>query len=343
MQLIADQAGVSRMAVSLALRGSRKISARTTARIREIAEAVGYRPNPMVSALMTQLRMARPSQRPTTIAYLTAFPTRDGWRRSSAMTQILEGATRRAEALGYQFEEWWLRDPGLPQHRIEDILLTRSIHGILVAPLPPGGAAVQFDWAKFSGATIGYSFGEAALHRASGDEYGGLLLAVRALLQLGYRRLGLALTREEDERVERRWSAGLLVHQAEIAADQRVPILLAEGTLAGPFLDWYRTHQPDVVLSLSRECLRLLSEAEVRVPREVGFALLGASAAEPDVAGVDLHLPFVGAAAVELVDGQLRRNELGLPGERKTILLAAQWIPGGTVREIAPRRRKPGA
>ena len=66
MQQIADLVGCSRMAVSLALRNSPKISTVTIARIRKVAEEVGYRPNPMVSALMTQLRHGRTVKRPTT-------------------------------------------------------------------------------------------------------------------------------------------------------------------------------------------------------------------------------------------------------------------------------------
>lgn len=340
MQLIADRAGVSRMAVSLALRGSRKVSAKTAARIRQIAEELGYRPNPLVSALMTQLRLARPSQRPTTIAFVTAFPAKDGWRRLPSFAQSFEGARQRAEALGYQFEEWWLRDPATPQQRIEDILLTRDIHGLLIAPLPPGGAAVQFSWPKFSGATIGYSFGEAALHRASSDEYGSVMLALRELAQLGYRRPGLAIPREEDERVERRYSAAMLAYQAGLPADLRVPSLLAEGALAAPLVDWYREHEPDVVLSLSSDVPRVLGEIGARVPKEVGFVNLALTPGETDVAGVDQNFALVGAAAIDLVDAQLRRNELGAPSDRRTVVISGKWVAGGTVREVNGRKRK---
>jgi LacI family transcriptional regulator len=52
---IAAAAGVSAMTVSLALRGSREVSAATRKRIRALAESMGYRPNPMVSALMQQV------------------------------------------------------------------------------------------------------------------------------------------------------------------------------------------------------------------------------------------------------------------------------------------------
>jgi LacI family transcriptional regulator len=339
MQQIAQKAEVSRMAVSLALRGSPKVSAKTTKRIREIAEELGYRPNPLVSALMTQLRMAHPSQKPTTIAYVTAFPTRDGWRRSSQLLQYFEGARVRCEALGYHLEEWWMREPGMTQQRVGEIFFTRGIHGVLIAPLPPGGAALHFDWTKFSGATIGYSLTDVALHRASSDPFHSALLALQELGRLGYRRLGLALTREEDAQVEQRWSAAVLAHQAEIAPERRVPILRTEGGFGEEFTAWFRAQRPDAVLSLSSECLPLLADLGVRVPKDVGFAHLAFTATGTDTAGVDENAALVGSAAVDLVDVQLRRNELGLPTNRKTVLIAGRWVPGATLR-VQPRRRK---
>src|SRR5712672_334593 len=95
MQQIADAAGVSRMAVSLALRNSPKISAATAERIRRLAEELGYRPNPMVSALMTQLRHSRDMKKPSVLAYVTAFPTEEGWRRPRPAAAFYEGARRR--------------------------------------------------------------------------------------------------------------------------------------------------------------------------------------------------------------------------------------------------------
>jgi LacI family transcriptional regulator len=250
-----------------------------------------------------------------------------------------EGARQRCETLGYHLEEYWLREPGMTEQRVGEILFNRGIHGVLVAPLPPGGAAMHFDWAKFSGATIGYSLTEAALHRAGSDPFHSALLAVQELMRLGYRRLGLALTRAEDVEVEQRWSAALLAHQAEIAPELRVPILRAEGSFGEEFVAWFRAHRPDAVLSLSSECLPLLADLGVRVPKDAGFAHLALTPSDHDCAGVDAHAEIIGATAVDLVDVQLRRNELGLPQYRKTVHIAGRWVPGPTLREPAKRRK----
>jgi LacI family transcriptional regulator len=334
MQQIADLAGVSRMAVSLALRNSPKISLATSNRIRQIAEELGYRPNPLVSALMTQLRHSKQVKRPSTLAYVTAYPTAEGWRQPGPFVEFFEGAQRRAEALGYKLEEWWLRKPGMSERRFSDILYTRNIHGLLIAPLPPGGGALDLNWSRFAISTIGYSVTGPPMHRASNDQYGSINLALRELTKLGYRRIGMAMPRESDERVKHNWSAGMLVYQQSIPPEDRVPSLLSEGSFSRSFAGWFSAHRPQAVVSLAEQALRVLDDLGLKVPQDVGFAHLALTTEDREWAGVNQNSEMVGVAAVDLVDAQLRRNERGLPEYPKTMLMPGKWFGGPTVRAL---------
>jgi len=333
MQQIADAVGVSRMAVSLALRNSPKISAKTRERISQAADELGYRPNPMVSALMTQLRAGREVKRPTTVAYVTAYPTEDGWRQPGLFTEFYTGAKKRAAALGYTLEEWWLRRPGLSEQRFSDILFTRNILGLIIAPLPAGGAALALDWPRFASAAIGYSVASPSIHRVSNDQYSTIRLAIAELTRLGYRRIGMAMTRDGDERVNCNWSAGLLVFQSSIPPERRIPALLADGPFGPAFASWFTSYQPDAIISQEPECIDILQNLGVRVPHDVGFAHLGVTADDTQWAGVNQAAELVGNAAVDVVDAQLRRNERGLPAQQKTVLVRGHWVPGPTVRK----------
>ena len=335
MQQIADAAGVSRMAVSLALRNSPKISKATTERIRRIADDLGYRPNPMVSALMTQLRHGRKVRKPSILAYVTTYPTEDGWRRFAPFVAFYEGAKRRAETLGYVLEEWWLRRPAMTEQRFCDVLFTRDIHGMVFAPLPAGGGALCLDWPRFASSAIAYSATSPAIHRASNDQFGTITLALAELSRLGYRRIGLAITRESDERVRQQWSAGMLVYQQRVPPENRVPLLLATTPFRRAFSEWFGEHRPEAVLSLAGQCVRVLNELGVRVPEDAGFAHLALTAEDHEWAGVNQNSELVGAAALDLVDAQLRRNEHGIPAQAKTVLIPGVWVPGPTVRAMA--------
>ncbi len=334
MQTIADEAGVSRMAVSLALRDSPKISTATRKRIHEIAVRLGYRPNPLVSALMTQIRDVRRAPRiTTTLAYATAFSSADGWKQPGPFLDFFAGAKARAESLGYALEEAWVKRPGQTEKRFCDILHNRDIHGLLVAPLPAGGGTLGLDWPRFATATIAYSLASPAIHRASNDQYLSIGVAIEHLMRLGYRRVGLAITDEQDARVLRRWSAGLLVYQQRLAAKDRVPPLLATGSLSDDFTEWFKANKPDVVLSQDPACIEWMRAAGASVPKNVGFVHLALNDADEGFAGINQNARLVGASAIDLIDAQLRRNERGVPASPKTVLIQGRWIDGPTIRE----------
>ena len=96
LQEIAEKAGVSRATVSLALRNQTSIPARTRTRIRQLAEQLGYRPNPLISALMSYHRAARPVK-PThlTLAFVVKFSHRDPWE-SYLSPDLITGAAASA-------------------------------------------------------------------------------------------------------------------------------------------------------------------------------------------------------------------------------------------------------
>jgi len=334
MQMIADEAGVSRMAVSLALRNSPKISVATRHRIHEIAQRMGYRPNPLVSALMTQLRDVRRVPRPTTLAYVTAYPTADGWRRPGPFVDFFDGAKYRAEALGYTLEEWWVTKPGMTEHRFSEILYNRNIHGLLIAPLPAGGSSLKLEWSRFATATIAFSLASPLIHRASNDQYLSIGMALQELTKLGYQRIGLAITDEEDMRVQRKWSAGYMVYQQGIDPAQRVPQMLATGAFPRALAEWFNAHRPDAILSQDPKLPEYLAQLGFSVPKDVGVAHLSLNESDMEFAGINQNSRLVGSSALDLVDAQLRRNERGLPAAPKTVMILGRWIDGPTVRDV---------
>ena len=339
MQMIADEAGVSRMAVSLALRNSPKISVATRHKIHQIAQRLGYRPNPLVSALMTQLRDIRRVPRPTTLAYVTAYPTADGWRRPGPFVDFYDGARGRAEALGYTLEEWWVAKPGLTEHRFSEILFNRNIHGLLIAPLPAGGSSLKLEWSRFATGTIAFSLASPLIHRASNDQYLSIGMALEELTKLGYRRIGLAITDEEDMRVQRKWSAGFMVYQQGIEPDRRVPHLLATGAFPRALSEWFEEHRPDAILSQDSKLPEYLAQVGCSVPKDAGFAHLALNESDTEFAGINQNSRLVGASALDLVDAQLRRNERGLPAAPKTVMILGRWISGPTVRDVTGDKR----
>jgi LacI family transcriptional regulator len=331
---IARRAGVSVMTVSRALRKQSNISPETQKKIQAIADELGYRPNPLVSALMTYRRSAKPVRAHVSLAFITNHPTRDGWKASKLYQDFYQGVSESADRHGYGVETFWMREPGMTPERLTQILLTRSIHGLIIAPLPVAHGELNLDWQHFSAVTFGYSLTKPLLHRAVNHQFRSMRLAMRELRKLGYRRLGLALPSSLNERVDRQWMASFLVEERDF--EHSVPMFVpddAQWTFE-KFRRWFDTQKPDVVISHEEVVLEWLKRMGLHVPEDAGFVLLNCAEEEGTLSGIYQNGPTIGSVAVDFLIGMIQRNERGIPALPHSLLVEGTWVPGRTVRAV---------
>ncbi|MEJ0001073.1 MAG: LacI family DNA-binding transcriptional regulator [Verrucomicrobiota bacterium] len=147
---IAAAAKVSRSTVSRALQNHPSLPAATRRRIQDLAREMGYCPNPLVSALMATRNHPRSASNAATLAVLVAWHPTAKIAPLPTDRRYLTGAKQRAEELGFRFEEFWLDEPGLSQHRLGQILVNRGIVAVLVAPIPVNHPPIELKWEHFS-------------------------------------------------------------------------------------------------------------------------------------------------------------------------------------------------
>mgnify|MGYP001236411188 CR=1 FL=1 len=158
---IAERAGVCKATVSLALRNNPRIPPGTRQRIKNIAIEMGYRMNPLVTANMAQVRRSKAwkGSMPT-IGLLSTFydeqreDKRVEWHIGS---RFYEGAKRRATALGFDFDFLEFDLNYYSNERIQQVLLSRNISGLVLAPLRFSNSPLHLDWSQFAVASIGFS------------------------------------------------------------------------------------------------------------------------------------------------------------------------------------------
>ncbi len=326
---IAEEAGVSRAAVSMALRNHPRIPAHTRERIQSIANQLGWRPNPLLAEAMSAIRAGQPSADRVTMAWVTADHHREAWKESPWQVRCWDGASHRADSAGYRLEQFWLGDVGGNAHRLSEILYARGINGFVVAPTyAPGTLAMQ--WPRFAAAAVSYTLTEPRLHRASDNHTASARVCVARLHAAGRRRIGLALAARLDHRVCDLWTAGYLLESyAEgIASDDLLhrPHDLNEKT----FIDWVRQAQPDAIISTERRILDWLDAAGYAVPADIAYTSLDLASDDGSVAGIFQDAGSIGAATIDLVAGQLLRHERGLPDRPRTTIIDGRWVEGAT-------------
>ena len=104
---------------------------------------------------------------------------------------------------------------------------------------------------------------------------------------------------------------------------------------------WFERTKPDALLGTVRPARDWLAKRGVQSPRDVGLVLLDWDEETTDFAAVDQNAVAVGGAAVDLVLGQMRRNERGVPEIPQTVLVDSMWREGATVRRHGPAWRPP--
>ncbi len=334
---VAEAAGVSLAAVSYALRNDRSVSRGTAVRVQAVAKRLGYRPNPRVSALMAYIRQARPVSVGERIAFLWV----DAPPGVRPYRPIFDAAKERATQLGYTLEEFWLSSPGVSARRLQQILYSRGISGLLISPsyLPNPKFKIDWDWNLFSTAVIGTAESEPELHHSAHHHYGGMRLAMLQLQAMGKCRMVALLDKGVEERARRAWSASFLAHHP--MGNRAWDFLAQENPEDISHLAaWIRKRKPDAIVGDRRIIEILLKQGWSPLPKEA-MVLLDWTPNHWGFGGIDQCEEIIAANAVDLVAGQLQRNERGAPEHVKMLLSAGHWISAKSFPFLWGRKKTP--
>ena len=332
LSAVAREAGVSTAAASYALNGHPKISGATRERVRATAERLGYREHAAVRSLMERVRQGKPPGEREVIALVWSETPRSESARAPLALAITAGVRARAEQAGYTLAEFWLRDRGMTPRRLADILEARGIRGVVFAPCLHGTEVrVEWAWAKFAMALVGAAPWPVALHRAGHHHFAAMRLALR---HAEGRRCAAMLAREANVRSGRAWEAAFLAHHP--GRNAREWLWAGEDTEEAR--RWLRRRRPSTVIVNRCEWATELAD-EFSGVRWLALDRTGA----PDwLAGVAVNFDRVAAAAVDLVVGQLHRNERGLPEEPRSLWLEGGWQEGDdTDARLASEKKRP--
>ncbi|MDF1752426.1 MAG: LacI family DNA-binding transcriptional regulator [Verrucomicrobiales bacterium] len=335
---IAEQAGVSAMTVSRALRNDPRVAAATRERIMGIATDLGYRPDPQLSRIMTQLQDRCRHHERETIAVIREAETGTDLPGSIYQYVPLEAIRERAERFGFLVEEFWLGVDGMTPARMDRILETRGIRGVIASPQSASMPVRELDYSRLAAATFGYGLLSPSLHRSAGNMTLAVRLATEELEKRSYRRIGLALSSWVEVRAENAYTATMLHYQQAIDPENRVPPFQFPGNDLDsgkePFLEWLDWHRPDVLITFDQQIPEWLAEQGIQIPRDIGLASHDWSPRTPEFAGINHRRDHVAAAAVDLVVAQLLQNEAGIPEAPRQILIPPVWVDGESVRNV---------
>ena len=344
-QDIARSVGLSQTTVSMALRKHPGIPGKTAQQVRAAARRLGYRPDPLISALMAQRQKGTKKSFHAKIAFFTAYSARNGWRDSAYVAGCFAGAKRAALSRGYVCEPIWLHEPGLDAAHLSRMLWTQYFQGLLFAPLPVDHPTIEIDWPKFAAVSLDYSLAKPVLNRVVDDHAYGIERVLEEISRRGYRRPGLVLRASQDVRTHHSRLGVFLVHR-RLRSDWAdvPPLILPEDRWdADLFAKWVKRERPDVVLTEEFELPPVARALGLRVPRDLGIAFFHKEHPARTLSGLQINSEQVGATAANILIRMIETNERGEAAVPTTTLVQSFiWHDGRTLRRpVSSSPRQP--
>jgi len=339
LRQLAKLARVSVATASYALRGHPCVAEATRQRVLRAVRKIGYRTNPLVAALMTQVQAGRPVQYHGTIGISYDPAMFPGGMDSLTADKFYQGAVKQAAAQGFTTELFRFDAINAKPAHHSRILQARGIQGLLFLPIFKSGIRLELDVRALAVCCVGYPIVEPDLNRVAHHHFRSFNLAWKQAHALGYRRVGLVLDEVVDARVYHQWMAAYLLHREEQPRRARLPPFLYRSNefaaYRKAFLRWVGKARPDVIMLTDAvpPVAEALQQAGWRVPADIG--LLALRTPGPEISGINQQEARIGAVGMSNVISQLYRNEFGAPPEPTFTLVAGKWEEGETLRRIS--------
>ena len=332
---VAKALGVSNATVSLALRNSPAIREDRRREIQNMAEKMGYRPNPVAAALSHQKQLSKHPSIQASLAWLSLWPKpgMKGVAKVRLFEEYRRGAEACTEKFGYRLEEFSLIRSSA--RRIEEILLARGVSGIILSPshFSYNMDLREFQWDRFSAIRTSRLPAEPALHLVTADQSSNTMLAFDQILAKGYKRVGfINFGKSQGDRIWR-FESGYMAVQQELPLRERLPIYRLEASDASSregLRKWMEAQRPDAIITLHPNAREVLESLGYRCPDDVALATVNTMDCDID-AGIDQDGMEIGRSAVLQLLSMIRDNERGIPRSMREILIKGHWVDGTTL------------
>ena len=328
LRAVAEAAGVSLMTVSLALRNSPRVLLQTRRRVQDIAERLGYRPDPEISRLMQRLRPAR-SGAGVVLAMidLHAEPMK---RLQTYDARVRGGIERRARQLGYSVSLFAVHEYDGRLAQLLRVVRCRGITGVLLLPSTP---TVSLDpdvnWDGLSVLAVTTSVISPQFHQVVPNHLVNIRMLCESLSARGFKRFGLILSESLHKRTHETY-AMVLRNGGHGDGILVLPDNTTPAAAAGTVLKWLEARDPDAIIGgdMMMRILKLPQVARRCAGREI-VALT--NPAELDLTYLDQQPEVIGECAVSLLTGMIHNNETGVPASPQVTVIR------GTIQRVGAR------
>lgn len=313
------------MTVSYALRGNSRISEARRKQIKDIAEEMGYRPDPEISKMMSYLRKSREVKYQSTLILLT-----NGMHESCAKVDVYskrfyEGVCKRADELGYKLEEFWMGQKGMTGARAEKIFHARGIQGIIIPPCFYNPEIPDIDWSRFVVVSNLVHPAWEKVHRVVPHQFNNAKKALENLSDYSPEEILFCSTDKMETLVNQQFLSAYLWYMHKFGGG-KAPAPLVHGYLN--YLDELKKaiakYNPKVLFVTEDFIIDMLTkDMGLRIPEDVRVVLPGVNAHHDW--GVDERPDIQGRCVVDILAMHLQHNQIGFMDYPSVMMVDGEW------------------
>lgn len=331
---VAERAGLHYSSVSLALRNDTRIPEATRARVRKLADKMGYVPDAALGALAAYRNARRPSAIHSELAYLTDR------ERDPFSATVYRYARERAATLGYQLVQYTLVRSGPGLARMQEIWWSRGVRGVMIGPFDAPAPLAEVSWERWPVVAYGYSTPRPNFNRALLDHFENMILHLAELRARGYTRIGFCLLDSIERYTAGRVHAAYLLDQSQHPDPAPVPVLATDVKDADVIEEWIRGNRVDALIAY-HEQHDLLAARGWRFPRDLGFSLLTRKSYEPEpkvrFSGFDTKAEVLAANTIHFLVSLIHEHACGVLATPRHYMISGAFHEGSTLRRTARR------
>lgn len=349
LKTIAEALGVSVMTVSLAMRNSPETSKKTRDLVQSKAQELGYMPDPALSALIAYRTNTNTPSFAGTIVYINNFDYPNLTSKDCKLKihyELFSGAKKRSGELGYKLEEFWLRDPRRTIQQSLNILHAKNIRGLLIGPQKESGKNdCPIPWEAFSCVKYGYSLSSPHLNTVCSDQFQAMTKSILELVKRNYLRIAMVYSSDQSLRNSNKQLGAYLAAVQSCKTEPIPPYIEDLPVDREKFMHWYHRHKPDAIVCGNDQYLKILHEANIRTPEDLGVAIPYKHVESPynHYAQVEEHYAISGEKMVNLLVQMLQQNERGIPQHPVDIICGVDFIDGISIRPRDGMPQRPQA
>ncbi len=332
MKDVAKVAGVHQTTVSLALRNHPSLPQATRDRIQKLADEMGYRPDPALSALVAYRQATKNQPSEQVIAWIINVKDDKRITDQHVHRLLMAGAKERARELGYKLDVFWLGREYKDSKSLNRVLKARGIQGVIFGAFDYHDEPFELDWDLFSCIKVNPLPENLPFDTVQCDQIDAVGQVIADLQRIGIERFGLAVSEFEEIHKRFTFAAGFHTHRREIAPENWVPPLYFQHgpdyqeDVAPCTLEWARKNKLQAIIS-NWNNLEVVAKKLNEEGQECRFISLDANERTARNGGINQDHHENGRRAVDMTVGHIKTFRRGRESKPSTTLIGVKMIP----------------